>query len=382
MYKPTVLIANGIMNAGGTETLIMELLRHKSNRVNYILLIHYQKKIQKGIYDDEIRSLGVKIIYIPSVGSVGISAYCEKFKEIVSSLGKVDIVHSHLNANGGIICMAAKQCGILNRICHCHADIRFRGTFVQKLKEECSLQVLRLFVNRFSNNYWACSLAAWKRLFYPWKEKILIPNMIDVQKYLMSPKEVEDAKNKLGLSGKLILGSVGRVARIKNYEHIIKVLAQLVKLNVDAHFVCYGRFDALNDRYCSELLALATQLGVVSRIHFEGNSMNISDDIKSFDILLMPSITEGFGMAAIEAQAAGIPVILSDGVPRMVDVELGLAQFLPINDISVWVNHILKQKTRKFISSEVILEHFRRKGYDSRENVNVIEERYIKMLHN
>ena len=64
MYKPTVLIANGIMNAGGTETLIMELLRHKSNRVNYILLIHYQKEIQKGIYDDCLPVTEERMIFL------------------------------------------------------------------------------------------------------------------------------------------------------------------------------------------------------------------------------------------------------------------------------------------------------------------------------
>lgn len=382
MYTPTVLIANGIMNAGGTETLIMELLRHKSNRVNYILLIHYQNVIQKGIYDDEIKSLGIKILYIPSVGTVGISAYCKKFHDIISTLGKIDVVHSNLNANGGIICMAAKQCGIPNRICHCHAEIRFRGSFLQNLKEEVSLQVLRLFVNKYSNNCWACSLPAWRRLFYPWKQKIVIPNMIDVQKYIMSIGEGEEAKRRLGLNGKLVLGSVGRVARIKNYEYVIKILVQLVKNDVDAHFVCYGRFDAINDKYCSELISFAKESGVIDRVHFMGNSENVSDDIKSFDIFLMPSITEGFGIAAIEAQAAGIPVILSEGVPKMVDVDLGLAHFLPINDVSIWVNKILKSKNNKIISPEEVLKHFRIKGYDSCDNVSHIEELYIKMLSN
>ena len=206
--------------------------------------------------------------------------------------------------------------------------------------------------------------------------------MIDVQKYIMSIGEGEEAKRRLGLNGKLVLGSVGRVARIKNYEYVIKILVQLVKNDVDAHFVCYGRFDAINDKYCSELISFAKESGVIDRVHFMGNSENVSDDIKSFDIFLMPSITEGFGIAAIEAQAAGIPVILSEGVPKMVDVDLGLAHFLPINDVSIWVNKILKSKNNKIISPEEVLKHFRIKGYDSCDNVSHIEELYIKMLSN
>ena len=55
------------MNAGGTETLVMEILRHQTGRIRYILMVHYQGEIQRGIFDDEIRSLGVEIVYIPSV---------------------------------------------------------------------------------------------------------------------------------------------------------------------------------------------------------------------------------------------------------------------------------------------------------------------------
>ena len=162
-YKPTVLIATGIMNAGGTETLIMEMLRHQTGCVHYILMIHYQGDIPRGIYDDEIRSLGVKMVYIPSVGSLGIKGYCRKFKEVVDSLGQVEVVHSHLNANGGIICMAAKQAGIKHRISHCHADICFKGSTISKVKNELSLQVLRLYVNYYSNHFWACSHAAFRQ---------------------------------------------------------------------------------------------------------------------------------------------------------------------------------------------------------------------------
>lgn len=379
LHKPTVLIATGIMNAGGTETLIMEMLRHQTGRMHYILMIHCQGDIPKGIFDDEIRLLGVEMAYIPSVGSLGIKGYCRKFKEIVDSFGQVDIVHSHLNANGGIICMAAKRAGIKHRISHCHADICFKGSTISKVKNELSLQVLRLYVNYYSNHFWACSHAAWKRLFYPWKKEVVIPNMINAEKYLSFPEDKEKAKSAIGLEGKFIVGSIGRVARIKNYELALKAVALLNQQGHETHFICYGRFDAEIDKYCAELLALSQSLKIADKVHFMGNTNHVAEVIKAFDVFLMPSTTEGFGMAAIEAQAAGIPTLLSDGVPRIVDIEVGLAMFLPISNAQIWSDAIIEGKDIERPSNQRILEGFNKKGYNSVAMVREIENKYIEL---
>ena len=382
-YKTTVLIANGIMNAGGTETLVMEILRHQTGRIRYILMVHYQGEIQRGIFDDEIRSLGVEIVYIPSVGSLGINEYCRKFKCMVDKIGKIDIIHSHLNANSGIICKAAKMAGIPYRISHCHADIRFRGNRANNLKEEVKLQVLRIFVNKYSNHYWACSHEAWKRLFYFWKKEVVVPNMIDVQKYLSTSKHKQEVKATIGMKGKFVVGSVGRVARIKNYELILKAIAILNKRGCETHFVCYGRFDAQKDAYCKELQQLSDSLGITDKVHFKGNTINVTHDIKAFDVFLMPSITEGFGMAAIEAQAAGIPTLLSIGIPRIVDVGLGLVKFMPF-DPKGWANEILKIQacsTVQDVFHEDIIVAFDKRGYNSASMVRVIEDKYLEMIH-
>lgn len=376
---PTVVIATGAMNAGGTETLIMEMLRHRTGQVHYVMMIHYQGDIPAGIYDEEIHRMGVEMVYIPSVGALGVNGYCRKFKEVVAEIGRVDIVHSHLNANGGIICMAAKQAGIRHRISHCHADIRFKGSRLQNMKSELSLQVLRLYVNHYSNHFWACSHAAWKRLFYPWKQEVVIPNMINVEAYLSSSDEKETAKATIGMSGKLVVGSVGRVARIKNYELAIRTVALLKDQGQDVHFVCYGRFDAEHDNYCAELLQLAKELKVTDRVHFMGNTTEVSHDIKAFDVFLMPSTTEGFGMAAIEAQAAGIPSLLSNGVPQIVDVGVGLTEFLPVNNEKSWADAILKVQHTARPDNNEIIKAFDKAGYNSVTMVKKIEDNYIEI---
>ena len=372
----TVLVATGIMNAGGTETLIMEILRHQTGEVRYIMLIHYAGEITKGVFDDDIRGMNVPILYIKSVSDLGIKGYCNEFKKVVSEIGPVDIIHSHLNAIGGIICMAAKQVGIKHRICHCHANICFNSGLIHRLKLETMLQISRILINIYGTQFWACSHEAWKRLFFPWKKEVIIPNMIDVGKYLSHPSERESAKDVIGMKGKFVIGSVGRVARIKNYELVLKIVACLKQRDTEAHFVCYGRFDAQKDSYCAELLTMAEKLDIADRIHFMGNTNQVAKDIKTFDVFLMTSVTEGFGMAAIEAQAAGIPSILSTGIPRIVDVGAGIVTFLSIKNVDVWVDAVMNASAIMIPSNDTIMECFERKGYNSTSIVKWIEEQY------
>lgn len=375
--KATVLIATGTMNAGGAETLIMEILRQQTGRIKYIMLIHYAGKIEAGVYDEEIKSLGIPIVYIPSVGSVGEKRYTKELEKILDEIGHVDIIHSHLNGVSGIIAKAAKKAGINIRIAHCHADITFRGNKLSIFLNELKLIYLKWNVNQYANYYWACSEAAGKRLFAKEKKFTVIPNVIDVNKYLMTEERVIAAKKKFQLEEKYVLGCVGRIARIKNYELVIHLLAELKEKGKMVDFICFGR--VVDEQYFKELIQLAETLQVDEQLHFLGNSTDVSNDIGCFDVFLMPSHSEGFGMAAIEAQAAGIPTLVSTGVPNLIDVELGLIKFLPTTDVQKWGEAVLNQTELRRPDHNLIISKFDEKGYNSKSMVRKMEDQYIEM---
>lgn len=372
--QPIVGIATGTMNAGGTESLLMELFRQASGNIRYILLVHYDAEVHQGVFDEEISRLGIEVRYIKSVGTLGIVGYIKAFKELNNSIGGIDIIHSHLNGAGGVISLAARHVGIKHRICHCHADIHFTGGVISKIKNEITLTGMKGLIELFATERWACSDAAWKRLYMPWRKEVVIDNMIDTRRYLASVEKIQDAKRRFGLEGKFVVGAVGRVAPIKNYQLILNAIA-----NSDVHFVCFGRFD-LNNPYCWSLDKLANELGITGRVHWMGNSNNVAEDIHCIDLFVMPSFTEGFGMAAIEAQAAGIPALLSSGVPSIVDLGIGLVRFLDPADEKIWREIITNRPKRPEISEGTILNAFDQKGFDSPKAVNSIENRYLSLL--
>lgn len=375
---PSVLIATGAMNAGGAETLIMEVLRRRSNTIRYILLIHYEKEKVTGIYDSEIASMGISVYYIHSVGSVGEKCYLAELSKIIKEIGTVDIIHSHLNAVGGIIAKAARTVGIRNRIVHCHADITYKGSFIYRQFNELKLQYMKCFVKKYATVRWACSPEAAIRLFNTTKNVEIIPNVIHVADYLPDESKKERSKRKNHTSAPLVLGSVGRIARIKNYEFCLHVVSQMVKSGIECEFVCFGRI--ADTDYYNELVELAQELGVSDCIRFLGNSADVPMDIRCIDCFLMPSISEGFGMAVLEAQAAGIPVIASSGIPQIVDIGLGLVSFLPVDRVEDWVKQIIETESVS-VSKKTILKSFDEHGYNSDTMVAEIEKKYMHIIN-
>ena len=374
--KTTVLVATGTMNAGGAETLIMEILRRRSDRMNYILLIHYAGNKEIGVYDKEIKSMGIPIVYIHSVGSVGEKKYIREFSEVIKKIGHVDVLHSHLNAVGGIIAKAAQKAGIKKRIVHCHADITFRGSKWKIIVNETKLSLMKCYVKKYATDRWACSNEAAVRLFGTCDGTVIIPNVIYVKDYLSNEQKRIHAKDKYNLGNRFVIGSVGRIARIKNYELIIRTISELNKRGKKVDFICFGRI--ADAQYFRELELLASSLHVSEQIHFVGNSTCIPLDICCIDLFFMPSHSEGFGMAAMEAQAAGIPVLVSDGVPHIVDMGLNAISFLPAENEMVWADAVEKYRPL-YLDDELILKKFDEHGYNSETMVRKIEDLYIKM---
>lgn len=373
----TVWHMNGVMDAGGTESLIMNIFRYRTGRINYVLVVHSTVANQTGVYDEEIKNLGIKVLCLPSVGSVGERKYTKLFCELVKKEGKPDIIHSHLNAVGGIIAKAAKKAGIENRIIHCHADIKYRGSKLSIAVSEIKLAIMKIYVNKYGTDFFACSENAARRLFYSPESTVIIKNAISVEKYLCDIRKYTKQRNKLGIDENTILiGAVGRIVRIKNYEIIVKTVSELVKSKIKVKFMCFGR--VADNQYYSQLQNLCKKYNVEDFVSFMGNSTEIFDDVGAFDVFVMPSITEGLGISALEAQAAGKCCLLSNGVPKEADVGLGLVKFIDPNNVSEWVRNV-KNIEKKFIDPKTIISSFNDKRFNASNEVKRIENEYLKI---
>ena len=140
----------------------------------------------------------------------------------------------------------------------------------------------------------------------------IVPNSLDAPAWEQLPPRGA-LRRKLGIpENDVVLLMLGRLHRVKNPELALEMLGSLAR--PDMHLVFAGPDE---ENYQPRLRARATALGCAQRVHFTGllKGESLREVMADADLLLMPSSSENFGMAAAEAMAAGLPLLVSEAVP-------------------------------------------------------------------
>lgn len=379
-----VLQVTGMMNRGGAEVMLMDILRNKPSDVHFDFLINTAPEdfFSKGAFDDEILSYGCEMRYIGTQLRIGPRQYIKQFKNIYEEL-KPDVVHIHLNAKCGIIALAAHKAGCKHIISHCHANIKFHGSWLRNFLNNTEVFLQKFLISHYATDYWGCSLEANKRLYWPWirKKSVVINNAIETLLYSQvdydAVKKVRESYN--FPENCIILGNVGRIVPHKNLAFIVDLLNELHKKGHDAALVVAGRNDA--PQYVNAMMERAKEYSVDNRILLLGERSDIPVVMHSFDIFVGSSLQEGFGLVAVEAQAAGVPCVLFKGFPQTVNMNLGLCEFIDNFDVNIWIKTIqdIKSKSNN-ITVEDIMSSIKSKGFDAKENARSVSGMYEKML--
>ncbi len=370
----TVLEINGVMNRGGAEMMLMDLVRKLHNDFRFAFMITCKKGTRPaGDFDAELRSMGIPIYYIDAVWDVGVKEYTRQFNNIVKKIGNVDVVHSHLNSKGGINAKCAADLGIKKIIVHSHAKIEFGGNILSRAFNYSELYLQRMWINKYATDYWGCSDDALASLFT--KEHCespkaqVIHNAVDLEKF--SRYTGDTIREELNIpKSAFVIGTVGRIAAVKNYELAADIVAELWNKNIDCHYVVAGRKQTDS---CVEYLF--NKLGTNPRFHYIAVRDDLHTVYHGFDLYLGTSLREGLGLTAVEAQACGTHCLLSSGFPPLCDVGAGLVSFLDSKNASEWADYIIENcMNMADVSVETVENAVRQSGFDvSAEAVKVGE---------
>lgn len=217
----------------------------------------------------------------------------------------------HLNLFQGLslaYARLAKEAGVPVRIAHSHnTDLRPSPT-----------RRLKLWLHDWGRkrygadctDFWACSGAAAEFLFGKGREYQFIPNGIDVQRFRFDPVVRARVREELGLSDEFVIGHVGRLSQQKNQSFLLDVFAEIQCRRPNSRLVLVGEGEALPD-----LREKATALGIADQVIFYGLSERVEELFWAMDGFVFPSRFEGLGIVAVEAQAAGLPVLCSTAIP-------------------------------------------------------------------
>lgn len=185
----------------------------------------------------------------------------------------------------------------------------------------------------------------------------------------LSPERVSGTgvRRELGLEGKLVLGSVGRLYWLKNQATLVRSFAAVAP--ADSVLVIAGPGDA------APLRALADELGVGDRVVLPGAWSDVPALLAAFDAFVHPAIAESFGMVIIEAMAMGLPIVSTPvGIaPDVVDDEVGvLAASAEEPDVRASLASLIARRSewprmgaaahargREFEAARMVAEHYR-----------------------
>lgn len=327
-----ILHVVGAMNRGGVESWLMHVLRNiDRTRFQIDFLVH---TAQPAAYDSEIRALGSCIISCSNPHNP--IAYSCRLRGILREHGPYDVVHSHVHHFSGLVLRIAKKMNVSIRIAHSHSDTTqpennaswFRSTY---------LRLMERWIARYASAGIAASDKAAVALWGPqWRLeprwKILYCG-VDLNLFRV-PVDRTVVRSELGIpANAYVLGHVGRMDPVKNHVFLLQILQQSVRRDQNVRLLLVG--DGSLRRTIEDA---ALDLGIRDYVIFVGNR----DDVPrlllgAMDIFIFPSFYEGLPLSIIEAQAAGLPIIISDSVTREVDVVPGSLTWLSLSTpASIW----------------------------------------------
>lgn len=337
MDKIKVLHFFGKMDMGGAETFVLNLYRHiDRNEVQFEFAV---TNCEKGYYDEEIIKLGGEIHILPYP-----KADLKKYKESLGKLlkqGNYDVVHSHVHYFSGVNLSVAKRNGVNIRIAHSHTyNHNRRFSLKRTLYEKC----MRYLIYKSSTHFLACSREAANELFVNRCKMVeIVNNGIDIDRFSKKKYAKEEYKKALNLpDDSFIIGHIGGFRPEKNHSKLVDIFLEVLKVKKNAHLVMVG-----DGEKKSEIEALVRNLGIKDRVHFLGIRKDTENILAAFDTFVFPSFYEGLGIAVIEAQVSGLYCIVSDTLPKAVDITSNVA-FLSLDaDQGVWRDAILFNNSKK-----------------------------------
>lgn len=350
---------------GGVEAVVMNYYRHiDRNKIQFDFICDNDST---NIPYEEIKKLGGKIILIPPYQKI--VKYHYALVKVLKE-GNYKIVHSHINTLSVFSLFAAKCARVPIRIAHSHST-----TNKKEEKKNLIKQILRPFSKLFATDYMCCSEYAGRWLFgnkiYDEGRVYLLNNAIDLDMFKYNEQVRKKKRSELGIDDEtLVIGHIGRFVEQKNHKFLIDIFEELHRKTEKAILLLVGQGPLMN-----EIKEKVNKLELGDFVKFLGQRNDTNNLYQAMDVFVLPSLYEGLPVVGVEAQASGLPCILSDEMTKEIKI-LETTKFESINEkTSKWVQDILNEipKTIRENTNKFITEY----GFNIENEKNKLEIYYI-----
>lgn len=290
----------------GVETFVLKLAEMQRDVLGEVILT----PLADGPFAEESRSLGFTVVPLGKKRRFDVFSV-PRLARIIKE-HRVDIVHSHAINGTFYASPAGRMARVGGHVCHFHAPT------VESLEDIWRWKLPRVLAYRYHLRLtrWCDRVVAVNPLLQqdlirngvPAGKVRFIPNGIDARQYEWTDADRESIRRELRLSaGATVVGTHARLAAFKNLSMFLDVAARLLVDGQDVFFVIAG-----DGPQGAMLKQKAARLGITDRVRFIGWRKDIPRVLAAFDIFVLTSTSEGFGLSMVEAMAARKPVVATD----------------------------------------------------------------------
>lgn len=349
--KPVrVLHIVGSLHPGGMENFVMNLCENMdSEKVMSDILVHMRREDDQK-YVECIEKNGGHVYELPRLTRKPLTNL-HGITELVQENHYAVVIRHTPNALIAPQLWAAKRGGA-RVICHSHTEtdpkkvLHFLG----------KIWIKHMDVERF-----ACSPRAGQWMFGK-KTFHIIHNAVNLDKFTFSERKREQIRKELHVSDDThIYGHVANFIACKNHQYLIRIFQKILEQDENGICLCIG-----DGELRPQIEEEAKKLKIADKVIFMGVRHDADALMAAMDVMIFPSLFEGLPLTLIEAQAAGLPILLSDTVTKEVEVTDGLITWLTIqSEPEKWADAAIA-KTKSTNSRECQRQKLITAGYDIR----------------
>ncbi len=363
---------------GGITLFMLQWIRGiKEADPDSDVYVYFRAGIKSREIEKEYRTLGVHIITgnVPrSISFKDPKARQKVLKDINALMKKeeFDVVHVNSGVFGytADILSEAKRQSIPVRISHSH------GAYPERWHDKIVHFFLRRRIKAAATVYAGCSEKAGRYLFGERGVKSLkwrmIPNTIQTERFLFDESSRKRYREIMGVhEDEVLIGAVGQLREVKNYSFLLDLIADINKKGFPGKLVIIGEGDERE-----KLEKKIAELGIRDCTILYGQTKDVSGVLCAMDYYLMPSLSEGFPISAIEAQANGLTCLLSDRVSTEVDITKNVYHLSIDHGTESWID--ILEHTIPAASDErkkaVLL--VKQAGFDQNDTAHYVKKLY------
>ncbi len=280
--------------------------------------------------------------------------------------GEYHIVHVHSPNIAWMCFLNAKRYGIKYRIVHSHST-----SYSDEKLKSLRNRIVCIPIKRIADIYMACSKAAGAFLFgkKSLDKVIIVKNAIDCSKFQFNDEIRKRVREELKINDAITVGHVGRIDYPKNHNFIIDIFEQIIKRHRNSILMLVG------DGPLKEcIMETVKRKGIADNVLFLGSRDDVYALLQAMDVFLMPSLFEGLPVVGIEAQASGLPCVMSAAVTE--EVNVGLTSYMSLSDSAEkWAESVLKRygSSNRIQGAQLVSEA----GYDIAVEAKKLEDLYL-----